>query len=262
MPTKKQVQDDEVYISNVERETTTVRVLGRSPIILNRMSMKAKQVLLAGAPKKTASEKQANLKHDVFAEYRDSPYRFSAREYSPTEIGLMPSMFKKAMGTAALDIPGAKRTQIGRLVYVNGDLVPLYGIPQIFMSTTRSADINRTPDVRTRAIIKHWALSLDITFTPPIIKGNSVMNLLTAAGLICGVGDWRVEKGSGNYGTFILVSPDDPVLGAEWQEIVDKGGREAQQEALENPEPYDHETADMLSWYVPEMKKRGHSITI
>ena len=78
------------------------------------------------------------------------------------------------------------------------------------MSITRSADKNRTPDVRTRAILPEWACKLRIAYTKPILREQAIFNLLAAAGLQSGVGDWRQEKGSGSYGAFKLVNADDP----------------------------------------------------
>jgi hypothetical protein len=76
--------------------------------------------------------------------------------------------------------------------------------------------------------------------------------LLAAAGLTIGVGDWRPEKGSGNYGQFEIVSKDDP----RYARIVKTGGRQAQIDGFENPDGYDEETAELLSWFDDERAKR------
>ena len=121
------------------------------------------------------------------------------------------------------------------------------------MSVTRSADFNKTPDVRTRAIIPAWACRVTVRFTTPMLKETVVSNLFAAAGLIQGVGDWRNEKGSGTYGQFTLVKPDDP----EFRRIVKEGGRNAQIKAMDNPECYDMDSEELLSWFVAEADRRG-----
>ena len=73
------------------------------------------------------------MKHDPIAEFRASVYRMP-KDDDPTVLAILPTAFKGAMGTAALDMPGAKRTQIGRLVYVHGELLPVYGVPKVFMA--------------------------------------------------------------------------------------------------------------------------------
>lgn len=244
-----------IEIEEVVKSQMEVSVVGTSPIILNRMSQKAKEDLLMGAKKKNKTEKESQAKHYPLQEYQASPYRI-ANENSPTLIGIMSTAFKGAMRTAALDLPGSSKAQIGRLVYVEGDLVPIYGVPQIFMSITRSADINKTPDVRTRAIIPKWAATMTISFVSPIIKPKALLNLLAAGGITSGVGDWRPEKGKGDYGQFRIANEGD----TEFEEIIATGGREIQIAAISEPEPYDLETEELLSWYNEEFARRGFKV--
>lgn len=241
----------EVFISKVEQSQLTFYILGLSPLICNRMSEKTMRELLLPSPRKTAATKATTLKHDPLTEYRDSPYR-NLSPKAPTRLQLLASMFKKAMMTAALDIPGAKKSQIGRLLYVVGDRIDLYGCPELFMSVTRSADMNRTPDIRSRAILREWACKITVSFTVPIIKDVSVVNLLAAAGTQAGVGDYRVEKGAGSYGTFEPVSADNK----DWRRIA-QIGRVEQDKALQTPEFYDDETASLYTWFEAEIPKRG-----
>lgn len=245
-------KDVTVEVAEVKKEHVTLCIVGTSPIILNRMSEKVKRELLLPKGKKTKADKAANLKHNPMEEYQASPYRFQD-ESSPTYLGFMASAFKGAMRNAAVDIPGSTKAQVGRLVYVEGDLVPIYGIPKLFMSVTRCADINKTPDIRTRAIVPQWAAVLHISFVSPIMKLPAVVNLLSAGGIISGVGDWRPEKGKGNYGQFRIANNDD----TELLKIMKAGGREAQIAAMETPECYDLETKELLAWYENEVVKRG-----
>lgn len=249
MPTKP-ATDVAIVIDAVRTASITVHVIGTSPLVANSMSEKARHELLAPAGRKNAAAKAASLKHDPLEEFRASPYRLGS---GPTLIGIKSTAFKGAMGTAALDLPNATRSRIGRLVYVEGDMVPIYGIPEVSMAIVRSADMNRTPDVRTRAILPRWAAKIDIRFVVPMINEQSVVNLLGAGGITAGVGDWRPEKGKGNFGQYRLTNADDP----EYLRIVAEGGREAQVYAMENPGFYDTETETLWSWFGEEMKRRG-----
>jgi hypothetical protein len=189
-------------------------------------------------------------------EFRDSPYRLHD-ENEPTLLAHLATAFKRAIANTAVDIPGAKKAQMGRLMWVEGEKIPLYGIPKMHMSVTRSADMNKTPDVRTRCIIPEWAARITVTFTVPLLKEPVVSNLLAAAGQIQGVGDWRPEKGSGTFGQFRLVSPDDP----DFKRIVKEGGRKAQEKAIKDAEAYDPDTEELFAWFVSEAKQRGYKIT-
>jgi hypothetical protein len=241
-----------ITIHKIKRKTQTFNVVGLRPLICNRMSEKAKGQLLWPSGRMTAADKQSNVKHDPLTEFRASPYTFPSEE-APTLLALMSSAFKGAMMTAALEMPGAKKAQIGRLVYVEGDYSAIYGVPKLLMSVTRSADINRTPDIRTRAIVPLWAARVEITWVEPTLTAETIANLLDAGGTVSGVGDWRPEKGKGNYGQFQVVSDDD----AEFREIVAEGGRVAQVAAMAAAEPYDAETAEMLDFWHARAKATG-----
>ena len=244
-----------IEIRPIKTMSIALAILGVRPLILNRLAEKARQeLLLPRGGRKTQADRAASLKHDPLSEFRASPYVL-ADDDEPTYIGHMSSAFKGAMMSAALDLPGAKKAQIGRLVYVEGDLVPIYGVPEMFMAITRSADIGRTPDVRTRAIVPRWAANVVVTFATPLLNERSVVNLLAAAGQICGVGDWRPEKGRGTYGQFVLADPDDE----RFRRVVENGGRAVQIAAMADPVAYDHETSELFGWFGKELVARGKS---
>lgn len=230
-----------------------IGLIGTSPLICNRMSEKAKRELLLPAGRKTVAQRATLLKHHPLQEFRDSPYTLPGD--APTLLAVMASAFKRAMRDAAVDVAGASKAQIGRLLWVRGEYSAIYGVPQLFMSITRSADMNKTPDVRTRAIVPRWAAQLEIEFVTPQLTQASVVNLLAMAGLTIGVGDWRPEKGSGTYGQFRVCETGD----RELQKIMKSGGRVAQEDAMENPCPYNAETAELLTWFDEELTRRGRS---
>jgi hypothetical protein len=115
--------------------------------------------------------------------------------------------------------------------------------------------MNRTPDVRSRAIVPEWACRLTVQFAKPIMREQSIANLLAAAGIMAGVGDWRIEKGAGSYGAFRLCSATDP----DFVRIC-KIGRKQQDAAIADPECYDDETESLLSWYGVEVQRRGFKV--
>lgn len=240
-------------VPRIDRATVIVHVVGVRPLILARMSEKARQELLSPRGRKTAADKQANLKHNPLEEYRASAYTLP--DDAPTLLAIMSSAFKGAMATAALDLPDTKKAQIGRLVWVENDYTPIYGVPRLFMSITRSADINHTPDVRTRAIVPEWACRLEVGFVRPLLNEQSIFNLLYAAGITVGVGDWRPEKGKGTFGSFVVVAPDDPRYLA-----IQHYDREVQQAALDHPVAYDKDSADLYAWWTDDTGRRGFKV--
>lgn len=249
MPTAKKpaATSVEIDVIEVSRGEATYRIIGDTPLIMERMAQKGKRELLFPSPPKNATEKRTTLKHRPREEYFDAAYRVND---GPTRLALPASTFKNAMLTAALRMPGVTKTETGQLIHVVGDYVPIWGVPQLIISTVRSADMNRTPDQRTRPIITPWVTEITVRFVQPNFKAQAISRLLVMAGMVAGVGGWRPEKGSGNYGMFRIALPADTAL---FDEVVATGGREAQDEALTNPECYDLESSELLAWYEEEL---------
>jgi hypothetical protein len=240
----------EIQIDAIKTQTVSFCIVGDSPLIMNRLAQKAQQQLLLPPLKKNQTERATTLKHDPYQEFLSSPYLL---EKGPTKLAMPATSFKKSMLTAALDLPGTKKSQMGRLMYVVDEFVPIFGVPEIFCSVVRNSDINRTPDVRSRLIVPKWASVLELTFTTPLLSQKGVTNLLLAAGQIAGVGDFRQEKGAGRFGSFRIVSQDD----TEFKQIMKEGGRDAQFKAMQAPAPYNTETSELLAWFTSEAKSRN-----
>jgi hypothetical protein len=245
----------EIDILRVTHGRFDACVLGTTPLILNRMSRKAMRELLQPKAKKNAAEKASTAKHDPIAEFRSSAYQ-DRDPNAPALIQHLSSAFKGAIAGAALDLPGATKTQIGRLTWVVGERIHIFGTPKVFCAITRGADANRTPDVRTRLIVPEWACRITVAFVTPLLKDVGVANLLASAGVTQGVGDWRTGKGKGTFGGFELVNDDNP----EWVRRM-AIGRKDQEVAMANPVAYDEDTEELLAWWEREMKARGFAKT-
>lgn len=222
---------------------------GITPMICNRMAGKAKRTLLLGGGKKTKAEKEQSLKHDPLAEFADSMTKRS--DAGPTRLLFPAPAVKGAMAVAALETKGTNKTQIGRLVWIQGYNLNLYGVPQLHMSVVRSADMNRTPDVRTRAIIAEWCIPVTVCFVKPQLTETAICQLLSNGGIIIGIGDFRQEKGKGNFGQFQISTE------AECKDIVKTGGMKAQDAALKTVTCYDDESQELLSWWDTQVTASG-----
>lgn len=249
--TKKDEKAVDLEVMQVTRGSFDVCVLGTTPLLFNSMPYHVKQGLLMPR-KKTAADKAANLKHDPTKEFRESALR-AVGDSVPTRLLLSSLAFKGALRSVATDIPGAVKAQIGRLTYIEGEYISIYGIPKLHMGVVRSADINHTPDIRTRAIIEKWCCRVRITYVTPLLRDQIVANLMAASGIMRGVGDFRPEKGAGSYGQFELV----PEAHLQFQQLIKTAGRVAQDAALKDPECYNAESAELYTWFVEEAQRRG-----
>jgi hypothetical protein len=231
-----------------------LKMIGTTPLYFNAMSAKAKRTLLIGGGRKTAAEKR-ELKHDPEQEYRDSVYRMKD---GPTLLGFPAPGVKGAMATAALETVGVTKSSVNRLIFLPEQRVRIWGRPFLKMDVVRSADMNKTPDVRTRAFLPRWCAEVDIAFVTPTLSLHSVVSLLANAGAIIGIGDFRQEKGKGSYGTFAVTGDD---LG-DWSEVWDDlmhEGRDVQQYAMDHPESEagDDDTAELLDFLQSERQRRA-----
>jgi hypothetical protein len=248
--TKKPV---EVEVINLRQDEVTFCLLGTTPFYCNAFSEKAKNELLLPRGRMTAAQKAHNLKHNPEAEFRASIYRDRSAN-GPTRIVMKSTALKGGMATAALDMPtNVAKTQINRLVTVLGETIPIWGIPQLAIDPVIQAGISRAPDMRTRAKLREWATLVHVRFTLPMVTQQTVATLVGAAGMIIGMGDFRQEKGKGSNGLFEVVPEDDQ----RWQRLVKTAGREAQDEALANPNCFDEEAEELLQWFREELARRG-----
>jgi hypothetical protein len=247
--TKTKDESAEVEIMRLNTHTINFRVLGVTPLILNRMSEKAKRELLYPSRKKNAAERETSLKHEPLEEYRASPYR-NRDPKEPTLLHLPSGMFKRALGTASLDIPGAFKSQIGRLCSIVSTQVNLFGKPVLKADVVRTAGMAKTPDIRFRACLPEWCCTVQVRYVDRL-SPQSVVNLFAASGITVGIGDNRVEKGAGDFGQFDLVSENDE----DWNRVATQG-RDVQLLGLESPEFYDLESEDLVSWFYAELDRR------
>ena len=250
--TVKKAEAGTLHIDALKQGRVTLTLVGMTGFYFNAMSAKAKRSLLIGGGKKTAAEKK-DLKHDPEQEFRDSIYRMPGGE---TYLGFPAPGVKGAMATAALETPGVTKSSVQRLIFLPEQRIKMWGKPLLKMDVVRSADMNKTPDVRTRAFLPRWVAEVQIAYTMPTLSAHSIVSLLSNAGVIVGIGDFRQEKGRGSYGTFAVTGED----GGEWADYIAEvkaEGREVQMAAMADPEMADEDTSDLMDMLIEERGRRA-----
>lgn len=240
MAKSKQSAPEAIEIKPIKMGQVQFWIVGESPLVLNRLPEKARQELLLPKPRGVS---RSTLKHDPIAEFRSSMC-LRPRDHKGTRICVPSTALKNSIRTAALDLDGASKAQVGRLCYIPGEKVDVYGTPEVYMAVVRQSGIGRTPDVRTRAIIKEWACGFSVDYVKPMLSDTVLGNLVNAAGVFCGIGDGRPEKGALSFGRFSLVPETD----AKLRRIVKMGAAE-QDEAIADPAFYDQDSEDLYSWF-------------
>ena len=251
-----------ITITPLEMESVSFWLVGKTPLMLNALANKSTvsrgvQELLFPSPKKTQAQKAQTLKHDPRFEFRTSSHTFSDPS-TPTLIALPATAVKGAMRSAGLLMKAsnksASKAMLGKLLFVEGDDLPVYGVPELHMIPVRQSDMARTPDIRTRAVVRDWAAPVTVRFLSTLINVKAVINLAQAAGLGIGVGDYRPEKGAGNFGQFDVL--DDTAMTEQCSGLLELG-RAAQETAFEQAVPYDDFAANTLAWFDKTLIERG-----
>lgn len=240
-----------LHIDALKQGRLLLRMIGVTPLYFNAMSAKAKRDLLIGGGKKTAAQKSA-IKHDPEREFRDSVYRLAS---GPTLLGFPAPGVKAAMATAALETPGVTKASVQRLIFLPEQRIKVWGKPYLRMDVVRSADMARTADIRSRAFLPRWCAEVEIAFVSPTLSVHAIVSLLSNAGVVAGIGDFRQEKGKGGFGCFEVAGDNLGDREGLWAEITSEG-REVQQAALETPECADEETAALMEALYAERRRR------
>lgn len=241
-----------LQIDALKQGRITLRMIGTTPFYFNAMSAKAKRDLLIGGGKRTAAEKK-EIKHDPEREFRDSIYRMPD---GPTLLGFPAPGVKAAMAEAALETKSVTKASANRLIFMPEQRIRIWGKPFLKMDVVRSADMARTPDIRTRAFLPRWCAEVDIAFVTPTLNVHSVVSMLANAGAIIGIGDFRQGKGKGAYGTFSVHGEDMGHLQDVWDDITVEG-RDVQQAAMDEPECADDDTAALMGLLEEERARRA-----
>jgi hypothetical protein len=241
-----------MHIDALKQGRLTLKMIGTTPLYFNAMSVKAKRSLLLGGGKKTAAEKK-ELKHDPENEYRDSVYQQASGE---TLLCFPAPGVKGAMATAALETQGVTKSSVQRLIFLPQQKINVWGKPYLKMDVVRSADMNKTPDIRTRAFLPRWCAEVEIAFVTPTLSAHGIVSLLSNAGVVVGIGDFRQEKGRGSYGTFAVAGDDLGEWADVWNEITSEG-RDAQRAALDHPECADDDTRELMTILQEERLRRA-----
>ena len=198
MPTKS--TETTLEIKRLERVTIEVPIVGTAPLIVQRWSEKAKQMMLAAQQSNVRTKKEPK---DTFALFQASRYLLDdGRDAFPA------AGFAAATRGAARNFDGVTLVQLRTALFVVGEgdnqLVPLDidGEPTMREDTPRNA--NGVADLRYRAQYWPWRATLHVRFLPSVISPESVIALVDAGGM-GGVGEWRPSSPkslTGSFGTY------------------------------------------------------------
>lgn len=191
----------EIQLERIGRQEMSIDVKGTAPLIVNRFSEKARQMMLDAQMGKTRTKKAPKDPEEL---YQASLFRLPDGGFGFPATG-----FKAAVVGAARYFDGITMTALKSGLFVMGEgpeqLVPINGTPEMREDNVRNA--SGVADIRFRGQFTEWSTTLRILYIPVLLTAESVVALVDAAGF-GGVGEWRPnspKSHTGMYGTFAVV---------------------------------------------------------
>ncbi len=232
---KAKVPETEAVYINIKRPRKgefTLRIVGDSPLLVHAWSEKAKKEMLQAQQGKKLLKKDKIAKNPE-GECAEALYWLDGKpdiaysdwtkelldQYAVTARFGFPSCAVKAAAiSAAYRMGFMKNKVIGNgLFHVLGMDDPEFieiktfdeGKPK-FENRLDSVKIGMgTSDLRYRPEFKNWYADLKIEFNENgMIDMDSIANMIELGGDMCGLGEWRIEKG-GSCGKFHVLIPEN-----------------------------------------------------
>jgi hypothetical protein len=190
----------EIQLKRLGRLQARIPIEGTAPLIQNRFSEKARQMML-DRQQGIANEREPK---NPEALYEAAMYRLPGDRYGHPAVA-----FKSAIVGGVRFYKGSKLTMTGLkiMLFVVGEgadmLVEIDGIPKMREDPVRVA--GGVADLRFRPVFWPWQATLTVAYIPNQFSLSSLVALVDAGGNV-GVGEWRPE-----FGTFKVRDDADVV---------------------------------------------------
>jgi|TARA_Y100000310_G_scaffold100686_1_gene98536 hypothetical protein len=187
-----QTESNVVVLNKLNIIKAPVILIGDSPILMHKWSDKAKKEML---DKQMGKNTKQRGKKNPEQDYKESMHKCSD---GPTKYGFPANGVKACACRGAKEVAGLDMTKARTSFHVLGELVPIYGSPEMHESMVRIA---QTTDIRYRGIFNEWATRFTVRFNADIITYDQIVNIFEYGGFGCGIGEWRPAR-NGTMGMF------------------------------------------------------------
>ena len=212
MATKK---EEVVEIKSLEIKTAKIRIVGETPLIVHAWSDKAKQMMLDAQMGKNKVSKKAI--RDPFDDFVNSMYWLTDKPKESTpeafekaikkgaKFGFPVGAVKQAGNAAAYRLGWVKNQMQLRGSYFlrteHGEMFEIQGsTPEMREDMVRIG--MGSADLRYRAEFKDWYADMILEYNASgALQLSDIINVLSAGGYVCGLGEWRPEK-DGSFGKY------------------------------------------------------------
>ena len=204
-----------IEIRPIDVRTTTIRIVGDTPLIMHAWSEKAKREMLEKQMKVTKSKAKAakNPVEDFIRSMywlSDMPTDMTERGFETAiaagaRFGFPVTAVKQAAISAAYRMGWAKdKMSMRGAFFIGGDenqMFEIHSDTPIMREDMVKVGMG-TADIRYRGEFRNWYADLEISYnTNGQYTIEQIVNIINAGGYACGIGEWRPER-DGQYGMF------------------------------------------------------------
>lgn len=209
-----------VEIKPIEMQTTQLTIIGETPLIMHAWSEKAKKQMLdaqMGKAKGKQKERKSPMKDFIDSMYwlTDKPTGGDTEEEKQelfaqairngAKFGFPVTALKQAAISASYRKGWTKdKMSLRGVFFIDGgfgEFMEIKSDPPIMREDMVRVGMG-TADIRYRGEFRNWSCSFLLKYD---VNGQfdltSIVNMINAGGVVCGLGEWRVEK-DGMFGQF------------------------------------------------------------
>lgn len=193
---KKEAATEQINIPAIEVGRMIVPIVGRVPLILNRMRDEA---LAEIADKQRGKAKGPRAARDPEKEFLGALHMISDGVYGFPATGI-----QNCLAAAGYRCLGETMTELRAVMSIEADLVEIKGsAPR--MRCDFVVLQGKTASVAYRPMFVDWSMDVPVAYLKNKISKAQVLNLFQYAGFAIGIGSWRKEK-KGTFGLFDIRS--------------------------------------------------------
>jgi hypothetical protein len=205
------MKEERIQISAPNFKVAVFEIIGRSPLVMNKFSAKAREEIKSKQESGSVSKKGKRREPKDF----DALYKAAMHLSDGGWIGMPAAAFRAAM-ISACRLVDYKMTIAKLALFIEADgydadertpLVRIFGKPRPIEMFVRLE--TGTTDIRVRPIFDEWNASLRVRFDADRFSEKDVANLLMRAGIQVGIGEGRPDsrKSAGmGWGLFEIAS--------------------------------------------------------
>ena len=203
-----------IAIPTINKQILTFKIIGESPLVVHNWVQKAKRHM--NDIEVQRSRRKNSYIPNPMEEFIESLYwiegkpteyteeAFAAAVQNGARFGFPSTVFKSSAVTGGYRSGFTKdKVSVYGMFHINGEMVEIIGTPVMRKDMIRVANGDSIP--RYRGMFPQWEAMIELTYNANVVTPEQIVNLFACGGKVCGIGEWRLEKG-GDWGRYRAVA--------------------------------------------------------